>query len=129
MKAIICRLCSDIRALSPKGVVTCRCGNVFAWWVDAEAGIAKVCAKDKDNVAMLGLANDFLVFGIQHMHEMTNRNWQQLHDRTAIDSEGYLFHRAKRDCWAILFSVGSTNDVSWGTVDELERAAQTQGGE
>lgn len=113
MKAIICMLCNDIRGL-PTGTepVRCSCGNVAAWWTNPLTGQVRVYAMRRDAVRVLGLANSFLVPACQAGHVLSDQIWRELHTE-ATRAPGYLFDAAHRSCWAVVFAVGQSADVTW----------------
>jgi hypothetical protein len=125
MKALVCTLCLDIRALDPKGAWTaCRCGNLEARWLDPDKGTVKVRAKDQSRVRMLGLNNTYLIGaakGPTHAEMVTAGGqwewWRKLHD-DATNAPGYVFDKTKRACWATLVKVGETNDITWETEEQ-----------
>lgn len=120
MKALVCTICVDIRALDPSGAWTvCRCGNAEARWLDPNMGTVRVKAKDQTRVRILGLNNEFLVAAVKgptHL-EMVSAGgqwewWRKLHEK-ACDAKGYVFDKDKRGCWACLVKVNETNDITW----------------
>jgi len=112
MKALICAKCMDIRAL-PQGTewITCRCENAKARWSDPNAGRMVVNAKDKQYVRVLGINNTFLLEALASPN-LNNDSWRHLHD-VATNAKGYVFDKEFRNCWACVFKVGETSDVSW----------------
>jgi hypothetical protein len=116
MKAILCGYCNDIKALSPKSPVTCECGNVTGWWVDSEKGIAKLSAKAKGVVRVIGINNSFLVAGFNNVYmngSMSDKEWRDLSEETCKNAEGYLFHKDRRNCPLVIIKVGESSDISW----------------
>ena len=118
MKALICGICLDIRALDPRGEwVSCRCTNMSARWVDANKGTVVVRAKNKGMARMMGLNNNFLEpaieMGASHIDcQGSCEFWKNLH-AGATKAPGYLFDDKWRGCWAIVYSVGETGDTKW----------------
>jgi hypothetical protein len=114
MKALLCGICFDIRALDPNSSwVVCRCGNTSARWEDANTGKVLVRARDRSAVRMLGLNNSFLEPGVNAgSHEADCSFWKSLHNM-AIKAPGYLFDESLRGCWAVIYSVGETGDTRW----------------
>jgi hypothetical protein len=116
MKAVLCGGCVDIRALPPTGHVTCRCGNASAWWTDPQRGIAKVYAKQRDLVRIIGIHNSFLQFTF-NFHpwaiDHTSKAWKEETQKICDSAEGYIFHTDKRNCPVAIIGIGVTNDVSW----------------
>jgi hypothetical protein len=122
MKALLCGLCFDIRALDPNSQwVVCRCGNMAARWEDPLSGKVLVRAKNKDRARMLGLNNRFLEPGaLVEAHEADCSFWKNLHS-AATNAPGFLFDQKFRGCWAAIYSVGETGDTRWdpGAEDTL----------
>lgn len=120
MKALICGMCMDIRALEPKGEWTpCRCGNAEARWLDPARGTVRVRAKDRELVRILGMNNAFLLSAIRGLSRQditaaggTDSAWRRLHGE-AVRAPGYLFDEARRACWACVVRIGETNDIAW----------------
>lgn len=120
MKAVLCGVCLDFRALDPSCNWTyCRCGNVSARWEDPDRGTVKVRASDRSKARILGMNNRFLVQGtlglptdLIKQEGGTNAAWRKLHDE-ATTAPGYIFDKGHRGCWACIFQVGETNDVTW----------------
>lgn len=112
MKALVCGLCFDIRALDPTCQWTkCRCGNTEARWLNPHAGTVSVRAKDRSKARVLGMNNDFLIDGV-HNSPTGNAAWKLLH-RRACNAPGYIFDEGKRGCWACIVQVGETADITW----------------
>jgi len=120
MKALVCTVCVDIRALDPSGAWTsCRCGNAKARWLDPDKGTVRVKAEDQNRVRILGLNNHYLINGSKgpthaQMVEVGGQFewWRKLHDEST-NAPGYIFDKGKRACWATLVKVGETNDITW----------------
>lgn len=128
MKAIACGECADIRALpnTPplQEHVSCRCGNVEAWWVNPSAGTVKVRARVRASAFILGLNNQLLVPALRGelgMHE----DFRRAHDE-ATDAPNHVFDKSRCGCWAVIFAVGRTNDVSWADDDEGIEVIETE---
>lgn len=115
MKAILCGLCSDIRALSSSDPVTCRCGNVTGWWVDATKGIAKIKAQDHSAARFIGFHNWFLKFAFSEDTDKSNDGWRKFQEFLQGDdaSKGFIFHKDKRACPVAIMKIGETSDVTW----------------
>lgn len=124
MKGLACGSCMDLRAL-PQGnlnPVSCRCGNVTAWWTDGKRGIARFVARSKQYAFGLGLNNTYLLGALsQPMESRPNDEWRKLH-ADACDAPGYLFDASNRGCWALIFRPGATSDTAWATDDEKAEA-------
>jgi hypothetical protein len=127
MKAILCSGCLDIRALEPTGKpTTCRCGNITAWWVSPAAGTVKVSAIDRSKAFILGMNNTFLTgaiegFSTEHIKAVGGK-WaamRKLHDQ-ATNAPGYVFGPEFCNCWACIFKVGETGDVTWDEKPKVE---------
>lgn len=123
MKGLACAQCMDLRAL-PQGnnnPVSCNCGNVTAWWLDGQRGIARFVARAPHYAFGLGLNNTYLLGALSQPDEgVPNEEWRKLHD-DACNAPGYLFDQSNRGCWALIFRPGTTSDTAWAS-DE-ERAA------
>jgi hypothetical protein len=106
----------------PKGSVTCRCGNVTGWWIDPIRGIAKIKAKYKGDVRVIGMHNAFLKFAFHDKigggtHD--DSEWKSMHQLvTDHGSEHSMFDKNRRCCPLVIFRVGETSDVSWAADDE-----------
>jgi hypothetical protein len=112
MKGLICYACMDFRALSPKGPVTCECGNLTGWWEDPSRGIAVYFAYDRNVAYGMGVHNGYLT-GAHRLHGMAmDQDWRDLHEQ-CTDAPNYLFDQSRRGCWALIFKPGLTNDTSW----------------
>lgn len=120
MKALLCGLCFDIRALEPTGKWTmCRCGNLEARWIDPQRGTVSVRAYDKSSARVIGFNNSFLTAAIQgpsHLDMVEAGGhweaWRKLHD-VATAAPGYIFDKSMRSCWACVVRVGETGDIKW----------------
>jgi hypothetical protein len=113
MKGLLCSACVDFRALAPEGSVSCRCGNVTAWWVDPVRGVAKFRAINRQMAFGIGFHNSFLIEATTVLRGLAMpEDWRQLHEK-ATDAPGYMFDKSRRDCWALIFKPGSTSDTSW----------------
>lgn len=125
MKALLCGLCIDIRALDPSGAPTsCRCGNMQARWLDPQRGTVRVRAKDRSAARILGMNNAFLLKAIDGFHhlEMVEAGgqweaWRKLHVQST-DAKGYIFDKDKRACWACVVKIGETGDIAWEEENE-----------
>lgn len=113
MKAILCGICVDIRALPPNGSVTCRCGNVTAEWVDAQRGTARVQAYSPQDVRMIGIHNGFLKYAFHGEKGHPDHEWRAFHELLAKNSGNSLFAEDRRNAPVVIFRVGETNDVWW----------------
>lgn len=136
MKQIVCGICNDFRALHPKGSVSCRCGNVTGWWVDPQRGIAKVKAKYKGDVRILGMHNSFLQFAFSDEMLRTSewdrhKAWREMHELVTSKeiSGGYLFQNIRRACPFVLICVGESSDVTWANDDEQPPKGVSHGSE
>lgn len=112
MKGLLCAECVDFRAIAPSGVARCRCGNVEAWWVDPQRGVARFWARNRETAYGLGVHNHFLQGAIAMRGKGLNAEWRDLHDN-ATASPGYLFDASNRACWALIFKPGLTSDTSF----------------
>lgn len=124
MKALACGSCGDIQALQVWWR-SCRCGNTSARWADPDRGTAVFSETRTDGTPVrkaacygLGLNNHLLgpaLRGELAMHQ----DFRAAHAR-ATDAPGYVFDASRCGCWAVVFKVGATNDVSWvPAIDEV----------
>lgn len=113
MKGLLCRECVDFKALPPTGSVSCRCGNVTAWWTDPARGIAKFRARNQQSAFGMGFHNGFLLQGMEGLRGLAMpEDWRRLHDE-ATNAPGYMFDKSRRNCWVLIFKPGTTSDTSW----------------
>jgi hypothetical protein len=117
MKSIVCGRCFDVRALREGISVVCSCKNVEGWWVDAEAGTAKVFAHDREKAKILGIHNGLLRLAFRQ-YDFSPAGWRENHEILTSDefSNGYVFHRNMRNCPVAITPVGATSDVTWSDV-------------
>ena len=114
MKALVCLACSTIRSPRTDRTWTpCDCGQSAARWTDPERGVAEVWAADPFYVRLLGLNNQVLTMPIIFGKPMPAEQWRRLHKLSCEQSEGYLFHTANRDCWAVVTYPGESSDVTF----------------
>jgi hypothetical protein len=113
MKAIVCGLCFDIRALRGEGMedaVSCECGNVTAWWAHPLFGYAIVSAKNRDKAKILGIDNEILKVAFS-VFDFSPEKWRTIHDDLAASAKGYVFEL--RGCPFAIVPIGQTTDVRW----------------
>lgn len=127
-KAAICLSCWDI--VAPRGAWKvdrrwrwCECRRTATRWQDGTKGLIEItCINGSDNVRVLGLNNLFLIEGMRQKTQRTNMWWQEAHDASTSDvGEHYLFHKNRRNCWALLIRVGETSDVIYVPYDDVIR--------
>lgn len=113
MKLLYCTRCGDIRGLLERWT-RCECGLCAARWVDPNTGKAEVLTADRDFPRIIGLNNRFLLGASKAPAEKTweGKFHQELH-ASAVEAPGYIFDKNNRNCWACVFRVGETGDVSW----------------
>lgn len=135
-KAAMCTTCGQIVGPRPRDREWTWCADPCAHtavrWRDGARGLLEVTSlHGPDGVVVIGLHNGFIA-------ELAERDivspewWRNLHDRvTAEHSDGYLFHRNNRDCWAVLVRPGQSSDVffmpyaeAWA--DRGSRAAEAE---
>jgi len=122
MKAIICFAHGDMHIHSFTTEWTpCACGNVKAKWVDPMSGTVLVAAKDYEKVRILGLNNHYLIPATLGGGDPTWQAFRQFHD-LAVNAPGYIFDKEKASCWAVVISVGRSNDVRRATPEEYKEA-------
>lgn len=122
MKAIICGLCNDIRALRAGEVVTCACGNVSGRWVDPMKGTAKIFARDRSMVRILGFDNRMLLYSFDANMPHAHYDYREMHKLLTESAQGFIFHTDMRNCPFAIFEVGQTTDVSWDTESPVKPA-------
>ena len=120
MKASLCLSCTDI--LAPYGDWQtnrawrwCQCSRVGVRWQDGAKGLLEVTSMDgPDMVRVLGLNNQVLLMASNPgLAPRSHEEWRTVHQVTCREVEPhYLFHEAKRDCWALLIRPGETGDVT-----------------
>lgn len=119
-KAAICVHCMDI--VSPHGDWRtdrswrwCECDHMAVRWRDGTQGLLEVTAvHGPDFVRVLGINNSFLIGAIESGKTFTPEEWRLFHaDSTQLVAPHYLFHKDKRDCWALLVAVGESGDVTF----------------
>lgn len=116
-KAMFCIECTDIIApysnTNYGALRWCQCGATAARWLTREGKLEVV----RSNPAMrwpfvIGLDNAFLTYGVRN--KMMAEGWRDLHERTTREvPDNYLFHRERRDCWALLVRQGESGDVTY----------------
>jgi hypothetical protein len=87
------------------------CAHSAVRWRDGAKGLLEVTSlHGPEGVVVIGLHNRF--FEGLAVEGLQPDGWRDLHERVTRDlSDGYLFHRNNRDCWAVLTRVGQSNDV------------------
>lgn len=119
MKALFCAGCSSLQSPPADGQWRhCVCGQSGVRWVDPAAGQLDVWAVDLSRARVIGLHNQMIyaAFGDPTVpHVRSDAEWRQFHHDTCRESEGYLFWRGKRDCWAVIVAPGESGDVRWTT--------------
>ena len=116
MKAIVCGLCADVRALRGEGekdAVTCECGNVTGWWKNARSGSAVVRATNRDKAKILGIHNGILLAAFS-AYDFSAEKWKRTHDDLVKESDGYVFKG--RGCPFAIVAIGNTIDTRWASV-------------
>lgn len=120
VKALLCTVCMDVRGLPNSGDVKrwveCDCGNARARWRDALVGTVEVDASSREDVRVLGLNNHYLLPAVA---ARTHEQRRELHD-AATDAPNHIFDKSRAACWAVVFRVGETTDVSWFQEKETE---------
>lgn len=112
MKALLCGSCGDIQALQ-KEWRSCRCGIVSAHWTNGALGLAefRVDPDLRRYAFVLGLNNR--LFGPALRGELGMfEDFRAAHE-LATDAPNHVFDKSRCGCWAVVFAVGRTNDVSW----------------
>lgn len=119
MKALYCMRCGTIASPHPDGawrVCDCRCTAIR--WTDAAVGHSEVwtCIDPAQYVRVIGLNNLVLTMSGDAVKRLakgdTDEGWRQIHETsTELVGDNYLFHRNRRNCWAVIFTPGETGDV------------------
>lgn len=118
-KAALCTTCYDI--LSPyrdwetnRAWRWCQCDHIGVRWLDGARGLIEVTSlHGPDYVRVIGIHNGFLAAAIKHQR-LLFEDWRRLHEEsTEAVSSDYLFHRDKRNCWALVVRVGESGDVTY----------------
>jgi hypothetical protein len=135
MKAAVCVRCVDLVApiaawKTNRSWRWCQCDQTGVRWLDGRLGLLEVTAHGGPNdVRILGLNNAFLqpaVAGIRSFMtgDDEDEEWRILHDLVCEKTpSNYLFSESRRECWAIVFAVGETGDVTF--VDWMTARAST----
>lgn len=115
MKALFHTACGAIRSPAANGAWTyCECTRAAIRWTDPSGGIAQAwCAlpDERDAVRIIGFNNMMLT---TTPLDVSDEKWRRRHELNGIlAEERYLFSKEHRDCWAVLFRVGDTGDVTW----------------
>jgi hypothetical protein len=99
----------------------CICGRSAAIWVD-KRGTLKVAAKGPARTALrvLGLHNSVLAATLQP-DVLSWKEYRGLHESSVAASEGFVFDANRAACWAAVFRVGETSDVSWALPEETKK--------
>jgi hypothetical protein len=121
-KAVLCVHCSDI--VSPyrawqtdRSWRWCQCGHTGTRWRDGERGLLEVTGlHGPDDLRVIGLNNTFLAYAVAtrppSQGGWTDAEWRDLHDACAEQvGAHYLFHRDKRNCWALVVRQGESGDT------------------
>ncbi len=113
VKALVCGRCGDIQALQEEWR-ECKCGQTAARWTDPQRGLAefRVPADGVMNQCfVLGLNNHLLVPAMEGRLGMF-QDFRHYHE-LATDAPNHVFDKSRAGCWAVVFRVGTTNDVTW----------------
>ncbi|HET6915758.1 MAG TPA: hypothetical protein VFH56_06665 [Acidimicrobiales bacterium] len=131
-KAVICKACSDIVSPNPKWLEDrswrwCACLHVATRWRDGSTGqIEVVSLHGPNDLRVIGLNNAVIEYAFAKPPTMSDQ-WRELHRLQGEMVEPYyLFHKDKRDCWALLVRPGESSDVH--VVDYAEAWAERNGG-
>lgn len=125
MKAALCVNCTDIIAPLRAWQTTrawrwCQCDRVGVRWRDGAKGLLEVaCSDGPAHVRVIGFNNTYLqlvvwgnLAGMPVAAPKTAEEWRTLHDASCEGVEPhYLFHKDKRNCWAVIIRPGQTGDV------------------
>lgn len=139
-KAAMCTTCGQIVGPRPRDEEWTWCAepclHTAVRWRDPGRGLLEVTSlHGPGGVIVIGLHNGFIAGLAERVTEA--EWWRNLHDKvTAEHSDGYLFHRNNRDCWAVLVRPGQSSDVffipygeAWADRKALAEDAATEGGE
>lgn len=129
-KAAICTHCWDIVSPFRDWAVNrswrwCVCEHAATRWRDGNRGLLEVSAlHGPDHVRVQGLNNSFLIAAFGLPKPVTDSWWRDFHRASTDQVEpNYLFHKDRRDCWALLTRVGESGDVFW--IDHNQVFAET----
>lgn len=127
MKALVCLKCSTIRSPQTNQQWThCDCGQSAIRWVDPTKGIAEMWAVEAFYVRLLGLHNEILctpqIVGVPRTGG--DASWRHLHEVVCANADGYLFHKDRRNCWAVVTWPGESTDVTFRAEPPMADAAQ-----
>ena len=128
MKAIICIQTNSVEIYTfGTAWTSCPCGNVKAKWLDPMAGTVAVAARNRDNVRLLGMNNNYLIPAIRQesVHRgVSGLTWEEYRDlhEIAVNAPNFLFDKERICCWAAVVKIGRSNDVRWATDDEFIEA-------
>jgi hypothetical protein len=129
MKVLFCIRCQDIRAFSTE-YTPCKCGNMEARWIDPNTGTVMIRARNRDHAKLIGLNNRMLhamvYLALDGGFDFSSERWRELHD-DATAAPGYLFDKSRRNCWAVIIGIGSSNDVKWDPDQEKYSAGDFTG--
>lgn len=122
MKAILCVNLTkgevDIYSPGIEDWQKCICGRSAAIWTD-KRGTLKVAARGsaRTTLRVLGLHNQLLAATLQP-DVLSWKEYRTQHDACVSASEGFIFDASRAACWAAVFRVGETSDVSWASAEE-----------
>ena len=98
------------RAAEP---ISCRCGNVVAWWTNGRRGEALYHARHQVDAFGVGFNNGFWLPAIDaSQRPRTPGGWRELHE-ASCRAPGYMFDESARNCWVVLFKPGTVSGVDW----------------
>lgn len=116
-KAIVCGVCAEVvgptrQWQTDRSWRWCSCGHSAVRWRDGDRGLLEVVAlHGPDDIRVLGLNNGFIEYAFKHPVRDAEA-WRTLHRLQAeMVGPGYLFHKDRRNCWALLVKPGESSDV------------------
>jgi len=131
VKALVCLKCSTIQSPNTdKSWTHCACGQSAIRWVNPERGTAEMWAVEPLYVRLLGLHNEILARPqIPGMPTPGgDEMWRHLHEVVCANADGYLFHKDRRNCWAVVTWPGESSDVTFRAEPPMSPSPSQEGG-
>jgi hypothetical protein len=139
-KAALCTHCWDI--VSPRRAWQtdrswrwCECDHSGVRWRDGAKGLVEVTSlHGPDGVRVLGINNQFLECAVSSNPYADDglrsaEQWRNLHELASERVEPhYLFHRDRRNCWALVVRPEESGDVSFVQYVIAKRGEDTGSG-
>ena len=121
MKGLFCSKCFTIRSLAreDRKPVSCDCGNLKAWWLDGQKGVARYFADHREHGYMIGWNNQYLMGVTKLQMHYVDSTARELHD-ICTDAPGFHFDKSRKACWSIILGPGMSSDTAWATPEECK---------